>query len=161
MSYFGTGDLPRDYHFRHGVGFVAHSMSKRKCKCRSLRAAQNGPVDALADLTRRVKQVPGLDHLSDVISQRFRSWRALGEISGYEFKELLESLPQMRVDFPEDFRDSSRFGPGHLSSIETLRSRARAEAVQMYPSRRQAAEYFKKLMKVRPIEKSRSWTRCL
>ena len=156
--------LPLDFYHRLSVGYVAKSISKRKARCRTLRPAQSGPVDSRADLRIRIQRVPGLEEHVDLLSHVLRSWRYLGEVSDATYFELLQSIPQKRIEVPGDLRDPSRLGPGHMSSIDALRARARQEALQEHrlAARRQAANEFKLLLGyTRPIAHSRSWTRLI
>jgi hypothetical protein len=143
--------------YRAGAGFVQKSTSKRKARCRELRAAQRGPISPLADLRYRIARVPGLDHHADFLAWIFRSWLQLGSLSRRHYQAAVAALPQKRFDHPEDLWDHSRLGPGHLNSIDELRRQARAEAIEKYGDRKQAAKEFKELQAyVRPIALSRS-----
>jgi len=86
----------------------------------------------------------------------------MGEASDIAFNALLEGLPLKRVEVPADLNDPSRLGPGHLSTLELVRKRAKAESDMQVQARRRAAWAFEQQLKyVRPPAKSKSRYRIL
>ena len=113
------------------VGYVHHTISKSKSRCRQFPPSVRGPVTPNADLVQRFKRVPGLELHCDMLANLFQSWECLGRMIDANYSEVLKNnVPQKRIEHAEDLYDYKRLGPGHLNSIDILRRRAKKEVTR-------------------------------
>jgi hypothetical protein len=52
------------------------------------------------------------------------SWYQFGSLTERRWQIILKRIPTKRVDHPEDLRDISRYGAGHLHSLDVMRAYA-------------------------------------
>ena len=88
-------------------------------------------VDKLKDT---LKRAPGLAdewiHES-LVRHGVGSWEQLGSMDEEVWLWVLDQLPVMRLEVPDDLEDPNRLGPGHFNSLDEIRKEARQEFVKI------------------------------
>jgi hypothetical protein len=82
------------------------------------------------DLRDKIHGYPGLqekDTVNVLGLLGVHTLEQLGRMSDYHWKQCISCIPQMRIDHPEDLtsKESLRFGPGHLNSLDEIRAEAK------------------------------------
>ena len=85
---------------------------------------------SIQEFRDRVNGVPGLQE-NDTVKLLglcgVHTWDQLGALAKKDWLELLQFIPQKRIEVPEDLVDVKRFGGGHMNSLDELRAQAKHE----------------------------------
>ena len=109
------------------------------------RPSAGGDTAETAYLRSRIEALPGLggtQAAGAIVACGIDSWEALGRTSWADWQSVNVAFGEWellkRVEFPEDLRNETLLGPGHMNSLDELRKTARRD-LQLAADRAQAA----------------------
>ena len=96
-----------------------------------------------------LKSTPGFERdwvHESLVRHGVGSWEQLGSMDEEVWRWVLDQLPAMRVEVPDDLTDPNRLGPGHFNSLDEIRKEARQEFVKIKGKRerKQRAEVLRR-----------------